>query len=91
MAHTYEYARPALTVDVVVFALDDEDLQVMLIQRGLPPFAGQWALPGGFVRVEETLDEAAERELREESGLADIFLEQLYTFGESGATRGSAS
>ena len=82
MAHTYEYARPALEVDVVVFALDDEELQVMLIQRGLPPFAGQWALPGGFVRVEETLDAAAERELREESGLADIFLEQLFTFGD---------
>ena len=82
MGHTYQYARPALTVDVVVFALDDEDLQVMLIQRGLAPFAGQWALPGGFVRVEETLDAAASRELQEESGLEGIFLEQLYTFGE---------
>ena len=82
MGHTYEYARPALAVDVVVFALDDEDLQVMLIQRDLPPFAGQWALPGGFVRVAETLEAAAQRELREESGLEGIFLEQLYTFGD---------
>jgi 8-oxo-dGTP diphosphatase len=82
MSFSYEYARPALTVDVVVFALDEEDLQVMLIQRELPPFVGAWALPGGFVRVEETLDEAAARELREETGLANIFLEQLYTFGE---------
>jgi 8-oxo-dGTP diphosphatase len=82
MPHTYQFARPALTVDVVVFALDEEDLQVMLIQRDLPPFAGEWALPGGFVRVEETLEEAAIRELREESGLADIFLEQLYTFSD---------
>lgn len=82
MAHTYEFARPALTVDIVVFALDDEDLQVMLIERDLPPFAGQWALPGGFVRVEETLDQAAARELREETGLSDIFLEQLFTFGD---------
>jgi 8-oxo-dGTP diphosphatase len=81
VAHTYSYARPALTVDVVVFALDEQDLQVMLIQRDLAPFAGSWALPGGFVRVEETLDEAAARELREETGLAGIFLEQLYTFG----------
>ena len=81
MAHTYPYARPAVTVDVAVFALDEQDLQVMLIQRGLAPFAGQWALPGGFVRVEETLDEAAARELAEESGLTNIFLEQLYTFG----------
>lgn len=82
MSHTYEFARPALTVDIVVFALDEEDLQVMLIQRDLKPFEGQWALPGGFVRVEETLDEAARRELKEETGVQDIYLEQLYTFGE---------
>lgn len=80
--HTYAYARPALTVDVVVFALDAEDLQVMLIERDLPPFAGQWALPGGFVRVDESLEQAALRELQEETGLHDIFLEQLFTFGE---------
>lgn len=82
MTHTYPFARPALTVDIVVFALDDEDLQVMLIERDLEPFAGQWALPGGFVRVEETLDGAASRELREETGLQDLFLEQLFTFGD---------
>jgi 8-oxo-dGTP diphosphatase len=81
MGHTYQFARPALTADIVVFALDRDDLQVMLIQRDLEPFAGQWALPGGFVRVDETLDEAATRELQEETGLTDIFLEQLYTFG----------
>lgn len=82
MAHSYEFARPAVTVDVVVFALDEEDLRVMLIQRDLEPFAGQWALPGGFVHVTETLEDAARRELLEETGLRDIFLEQLYTFGE---------
>lgn len=82
MTHTYEYARPALTVDIVVFALDEEDLQVMLIQRDLKPFKGQWALPGGFVRVEETLEDAARRELQEETGLRNIYLEQLYTFGD---------
>ncbi|HEY2882018.1 MAG TPA: NUDIX domain-containing protein, partial [Pirellulales bacterium] len=81
MAHIYQFARPALTVDIVVFALDQDDLQVMLIQRDLEPHAGGWALPGGFVRVEETLDAAAARELREETGLFNIFLEQLYTFG----------
>lgn len=87
MPHTYEFARPALTVDIVVFALcagddSEEDLHVMLIERDLKPYEGQWALPGGFVRVEETLDEAARRELEEETGLVDIYLEQLYTFGE---------
>ena len=82
MAHRYEYPRPALTVDIVVFALDEDDLNVMLIQRDLEPFAGEWALPGGFVHVDETLDEAARRELEEETGLRNIFLEQLYTFGD---------
>ena len=81
MPHVYEYPRGALTVDCVVFGLDDQELKVMLIQRGLAPFEGKWALPGGFVRVTETLEEAARRELAEETGLSEIFLEQLYTFG----------
>jgi 8-oxo-dGTP diphosphatase len=79
--HSYEFPRPALTVDCVVFGLDDEDLKVLLIQRDLPPFEGRWALPGGFVRIAETLDEAAQRELAEETGIRKVFLEQLFTFG----------
>ena len=82
MAHTYQYPRAALTVDCVVFGFDEGDLKVLLIERGLQPFKGRWALPGGFVRVDETLDAAARRELQEEAGLTDVFLEQLYTFGE---------
>jgi 8-oxo-dGTP diphosphatase len=82
MPHTYQYPRAALTVDCVVFGLDESDLKVLLIERGLEPFKGRWALPGGFVRVDETLDDAARRELAEEAGLTDVFLEQLYTFGE---------
>src|SRR6516162_9599059 len=81
MAHTYQYPRAALTVDCVVFGFDEGDLKVLLIERGLEPFKGRWALPGGFVRVDETLDAAARRELQEEAGLTNIFLEQLYTFG----------
>jgi 8-oxo-dGTP diphosphatase len=81
MPYTYEYPRAALTADCVVFGFDEGELKVLLIQRGLEPFKGRWALPGGFVRVEETLDEAARRELVEETGLKDVFLEQLYTFG----------
>jgi len=81
MPYTYQYARPALTVDCVVFGCDEGDLKVLLIERGLEPFKGRWALPGGFVRVEETLDAAARRELAEEAGLSNVFLEQLYTFG----------
>jgi len=81
MAYTYEYPRGALTVDCAVFGLDDEELKVMLIQRALAPFEGKWALPGGFVRLDETIEEAARRELEEETGLHKLFLEQLYTFG----------
>src|SRR5712671_8160375 len=81
MPHTYQYPRAALTVDCVVFGFDESELKVLLIQRGLQPFKGKWAFPGGFVRVEETLDEAARRELDEETGLKSVFLEQLYTFG----------
>lgn len=84
MPYQYEYPRGALTVDCVVFGLDEEDLKVLLIERDLEPFAGQWALPGGFVRVEESLEEAARRELEEETGLKQVFLEQLYTFGDVG-------
>src|ERR1051325_7090672 len=81
MPHSYQYPRAALTVDCVVFGLDESELKVLLIERALEPFKGKWALPGGFVRVEETLDDAARRELQEETGLKNVFLEQLYTFG----------
>jgi 8-oxo-dGTP diphosphatase len=81
MVDTQEHPRPALTVDCVVFGLDAEDLQVLLVQRGVEPFRGRWALPGGFVRLHETLEEAARRELEEETGVRQVFLEQLYTFG----------
>ncbi len=76
------YARPSVTVDVVVFTLQEADLEVLLVRRGQRPFAGMWALPGGFVRLDESLDEAARRELHEEAGVGDVFLEQLYTFGD---------
>ncbi len=81
MPYKYKYPRPALTVDCVVFGLDENDLKVLLIQRDLEPFAGAWALPGGFVRVDEGLEGSARRELEEETGLRNVYLEQLYTFG----------
>ncbi|MBI1374539.1 MAG: NUDIX domain-containing protein [Phycisphaera sp.] len=82
MPYTYEYPRPALTVDCVVFGFDDEALKLLLIQRGIDPYKGSWALPGGFVRMDETTETAAMRELEEEAGVSDIYLEQLYTFSE---------
>lgn len=85
MSYTYDYPKPSVTVDCVVFGLDeDHDLKMMLIQRGVEPHKGQWALPGGFVRLEESLEAAALRELKEETGVDEIFLEQLYTFGQPG-------
>lgn len=74
--------RPALSVDVVIFSLRHNALHVLLIRRAAPPFKGKWAIPGGFVEPNESLEEAARRELQEETDLADVYVEQLYTFGE---------
>ncbi len=102
--YSYQYPHPAVTVDCVVFGLDEArpapsgasargdresrgstlgtcDLTVLLIQRDLDPYAGAWALPGGFVRIDEGLDVAARRELEEETGVRDLYLEQLGAFG----------
>jgi 8-oxo-dGTP diphosphatase len=80
-----DYPRPSLTADCVVFGVTFESggpaLRVLLIERGGKPFQGAMALPGGFVHIDETIDDAARRELSEETGLGDVFLEQLYTFG----------
>jgi 8-oxo-dGTP diphosphatase len=79
---TYDHERPLVTVDCIIFGLDGTELRVLLIQRDLEPFRGIWALPGGFIHLDESLEEAARRELREETGLTHVFMEQLYTFGE---------
>jgi 8-oxo-dGTP diphosphatase len=77
-----KYPRPSVAVDLVVFGYQNRMLSLLLIERGLPPFKGMWALPGGFVREDESVEEAARRELKEETGLENVYLEQLYTFGE---------
>lgn len=82
MTYTYDYPRPALTVDCVVFGFDEGALKVLLIERDRPPFRGRWAIPGGFVDMDESLETAARRELQEETGVRDVYLEQLYTFGD---------
>jgi 8-oxo-dGTP diphosphatase len=77
-----KYQPIQVTVDIVVFTVHEQTLQVLLIERGIDPFKGLYALPGGFVRAEETLEQAAFRELLEETGTKDVYLEQLYTFGD---------
>lgn len=74
--------KPSVTVDIVIFTLKNDELMVLLIKRKTPPFADSWAIPGGFIHVRETLDQAALRELKEETGVEDVYLEQLYTFGD---------
>ncbi len=82
--YTYEHPRPSLTVDVAIFAIRDEQLNVLLVQRAHSPFQGRWALPGGFVEMDEPLEHAAARELEEETGVDNAYLEQLYTYGDPG-------
>jgi len=79
-----KFERQNVTVDLVIFTVRDRMLKLLLIERGEPPFQGSWALPGGFVRKDESLDDSARRELLEETGVRDIYLEQLYTFGDPG-------
>ncbi|TEU16575.1 MAG: NUDIX hydrolase [Anaerolineales bacterium] len=77
-----KYERPSVTVDVVIFGVMEGELKVLLIKRKNWPFEGMWAIPGGFVDMEESLEDAAARELHEETGVKGVYLEQFYTFGQ---------
>lgn len=81
MAYSYDYPHPAVTVDVAVFTVTNGRLAVLLIRRSQWPHAGKWALPGGFVGIDESLKRAAWRELQEETGIKAGYLEQLGAFG----------
>lgn len=82
--YTYEWPRPMVTVDAVVFAVSAGRTEVLLIQRGREPYKGQWAVPGGFVEIDEELEDAVIRELAEETGLTAVRLEQMHAFGRCG-------
>ena len=82
--YCYDHPRPSVTVDVVLFYRDGERIEVLLIKRARDPFKGAWAFPGGFVDQDESLERAAARELKEETGLEGIRLEQLGAFGDPG-------
>lgn len=84
MSYTYDYPRPAVTVDIILFRMDENTPEVLLIQRANDPFKGSWALPGGFVDKDEPLEAAAARELREETRLDGILLTQMHAFGDPG-------
>ena len=77
-----KYENPSVTVDIVIFTIQDNELRVLLVKRNLEPFKDEWAIPGGFVRIQESLESAAKRELEEETGVKGVYLEQLYTFGD---------
>jgi 8-oxo-dGTP diphosphatase len=84
MSYTYEYPRPCVSVDCAIFREKGNTPEVLLIRRGNPPFRGMWAFPGGFIDMDETLEQSAIRELEEETGLKGIELNQLHTFGNPG-------
>ncbi len=78
----YHYPHPAVTTDIVIFTIKEEQLNVLLIRRASEPHKDGWALPGGFVEIDEGLEHSALRELKEETGITGVYLEQLYTFGK---------
>ena len=82
--YTYDYPRPAVTTDCVIFGYDGKELKVLLIERGIEPFKGCWAFHGGFLNMDEDALAGARRELKEETGLEDAFIEQFHTFSEPG-------
>lgn len=80
--NTTEYQKPSVTVDILLFTVHSGELNILLIKRDIEPFKGVWALPGGFVHIDESLEDAARRELKEEGNVDNIYMEQLFTFGD---------
>lgn len=78
--YCYRYPHPAVTTDCVIFGFDGERLQVLLIERGIEPFKGRWAFPGGFIKMDETAEQGALRELKEETGMENAYIQQFHTF-----------
>jgi 8-oxo-dGTP diphosphatase len=82
--YVYEWPRPMVTTDAVIFAVTGNAVKLLLVKRGHDPYKGKWAIPGGFINIDEELEDAVARELQEETGLAGIPLEQMHTFGTCG-------
>ena len=82
--YVYKWPRPMVAADAAVFGIFEGKVKLLLVERGNEPFKGQWALPGGFVNIDEELEDAVARELAEETGLTGVGLKQIYTFGKCG-------
>ena len=80
LKYCYKYPHPSVTADCVIFGFDGVSIKVLLVKRGVEPYKGKWALPGGFMRIGETAEECAKRELKEETGLMNVSVEQFHTF-----------
>lgn len=80
--YTYNYPHPAVTTDCVIFGFDGVGLNILLVERGLEPYKGRWAFPGGFMQINETAEDCAKRELKEETNVDNVFVEQLQAFSE---------
>ena len=78
--YTYKYPHPAVTTDSVIFGFDGNSIHILLVERGIDPYKGSWALPGGFLNLNETVEEGAKRELLEETNVKDVYLEQFHVF-----------
>lgn len=80
--YTYKYPHPSVTTDCVIFGFDGTSLKVLLVERGLEPFKGRWAFPGGFLNMDESAEAGALRELQEETGLTGAYIKQFHTFSQ---------
>lgn len=82
LMYKYKYPHPSVTTDCVIFGFDGNGLKVLLVERGIEPYKGKWAFPGGFLRITESAEQGALRELREETGLTGAYIKQFHTFSE---------